>query len=141
VNGKHGTDDPIAAAVWARAPEKAAKLALIYAACESGNGSVEITLEAENWGIELANYSTRLVLQAARNSVAGSRYEHDLKFVFSCIEGDVTQNQLTRKTQRLKLKERMDILLDLERSGAIEVVKVDSGKRIKTIYRKRRRTL
>jgi hypothetical protein len=141
VNGKHGTDDPIAAAVWARAPEKAAKLALIYAACESGNGSVEITLEAENWGIELANYSTRVVLQAARNSVSGSRYEHDLKFVFSCIEGDVTQNQLTRKTQRLKLKERMDILLDLERSGAIEVVKVDSGKRIKTIYRKRRRTL
>jgi DNA-binding PadR family transcriptional regulator len=39
------------------------------------------------------------------------------------------------------MKERLDILTDLERSGAIEVVQVDSGKRKKTIYRKRRRTL
>jgi hypothetical protein len=141
VNGKHRTDDPIAAAVWARAPEKAAKLALIHAACESSNDQVEITLEAENWGIELANYSTRLVLQAARNSVSGSRYEADLKFVFSAIEGDVSQNQLTRKTQRLKLKERLDILRDLEISGAIEVIRTETSKRSKTIYRKRRRTL
>jgi hypothetical protein len=102
---------------------------------------VEISLEAENWGIELANYSTRLVLQAARNSVAGSRYEADLKFVFSCIEGDITQNQLTRKTQRLKLKERLDVLLDLERSGAIEMLTIETGKRKRTVYRKRRRTL
>lgn len=141
VSDKHRTEDNICSSVWSRAPEKAAKLALIYACLEAKDDDVTITLDAENWGIKLANYSTRLVLQAARNAVSGSRYEADLKFVFNAIQGDMTQNQLCRKTQKLKQRERLEILLDLQASGAIEAVNVATGKRPKTVYRKRRKTL
>jgi hypothetical protein len=141
VNSRHRTEDAVSAAVWSRAPEKAAKLALIFACCGAATHEVVVTLDAENWGIKLANYSTRLVLQACRAAVSGSKYEADLKFVFSSIVGDTTQNQLTRKTQRLHQRERIEILHDLQTSGAIKVITETTGKRPKTIYQRLRKVL
>ena len=141
IDAKHSGEDSISATIWTRAPEKAAKLALIYACCDAGGREPVITLEAENWGIMLANYSTRIVLQAARNAVSGSRYESDLKFVFNAIQNDMTMNQLTRKTQRLKKREREEILIDLESSGAIERINEATGGRAKTLFRRRRRVV
>lgn len=141
VDGKNRTEDEICSAVWARAPEKAAKLALIYACCEATGDQPVITLDAVNWGISLANYSTRLVLQAARNAISGSRYESDLKFVFQAIGDEISHWQLTRKIQRLKQRDRTEILADLQGSGAIETVLIDTGKRPRTIYRRKRQTL
>ena len=100
-----------------------------------------ITLEAENWAIQLANYSTRLVLQAARNSVCSSHYESNLKFVFNAITPGITQNQLCRKTQRLKHRERMEILVDLQTSGAIAAWDEKTDGRPLYRYKKLRRVL
>lgn len=145
VNAKHRTEDAIASAVWARAPEKAAKLALIHACCQAPRADADeppvVTLESENWGIKLANYSTRLVLQAARNSVSGSKYEADLKYVFAAITGEMSLTQISKRTRRLKPRERTEILGDLVGNGAVEIVNLDTGGRPKAVYRKRRRTL
>lgn len=141
VNLKHNSEDNIAASVWCRAPEKAAKLALIYACAAARDPEPTITLEAEEWGIKLANYSTRLVLQAARNAVSGSKYEADLKFVFAAINGDISQRDLTRKTQRLTQRQRQDILLDLQMSGAIEVIEEKTTTKPKRLFRRRRQIL
>jgi hypothetical protein len=140
VHGRHGVDSAIHKALWSRAPEKAAKLALIFACC-STNETPRITLEAENWGIKLANYSTRLVLQAAQNSVAGSKYESDLKRVWMAIGNGCTQNDLTRKTQWLKQRERAEILSDLQVRGAIQMAIEATEKRPRTWVSKRRVTL
>lgn len=141
VNDKHQRESEIHSAVWSRAPEKAAKLALIYACCAAKDMSPVVTIEAENWGIRLANYSTRLVLQAARNTVAGSKYESDLKRVFCAIRDGCTQNELTRRTQWLKRKERQEILADLEASGAIKSVEERTEKRTRTIVKRMRCSL
>jgi len=146
INRRHGSEDNISSAIWSRAPEKAAKLALIHACCKEeclagSDPQPDIGLDSVNWGIAIANYSTRLVLAAARNSVSGSRHEANLKWVFSVIDGEITANQLTRKTQRLRSKERAEILMDLRASGAIEMVTLDTGKRPKVVYRRLRDTL
>jgi hypothetical protein len=124
--------------VWSRAPEKAAKLALIYACADGQN---EITLEAENWGIALANYSTRLVIQAARNAVAGSKYESNMKRVFAAVKDGCTVRELTRRTQWLRRAERVEIVTDLEASGAIKKETIDTDGRSKVVIRKLREVL
>lgn len=141
VNDKHQAESEIHAAVWSRAPEKAAKLALIYACCQAQDMAPRVTLEAENWGIRLANYSTRLVLRAARNTVAGSKYESDLKRVFCAIREGCSQNELTRRTQWLKRRERQEIIADLEASGAIRCDEERTDKRTRTVIKRARATL
>jgi len=143
VNDKHKTEDNIAAAVWNRAPEKAAKLALIYACCMDSR-QPSVTLEAENWGIKLANYSTRLIIQAARNSVAGSKYEARLKLIFNAIPGDkkgISKRDLNRKLTKLTARERLEALDDLKESGAIRIVAVPTRTKTKIMYYKIRKTL
>ncbi len=141
VNEKHKTENEIAASVWSRAPEKAAKLALIFACCQAKDMQPVVTLEAENWGIKLANYSTRLVLQASRNTVAGSKYESDLKRVFRAIRDGCSQNDLTRRTQWLKRRERAEIIDDLEASGAIVRWEERTEKRTRTMFKQARTTV
>jgi len=145
VNDKHQQEDNIASAVWSRATEKAAKLALIYACCEAPRADFydppSITLAAENWGIKLANYSTRLVLQAARNAVSSNTYEANQKYVFAAISGDTPLTELSRRTRRLKQRERLEILADLCSIGAIELVNVGTEGRPQKVYRKRKNTV
>jgi hypothetical protein len=102
---------------------------------------VTITRESEDWGIKLANYSTRLVLQAARNCVAGSRYERDLKRVFAAIGEGANQRELTRRTQWLKPRERLEIINDLQARGAISIQEIKDRGRPRTVYKRRRQTL
>lgn len=142
VNAKHREEDNVRASVWSRAPEKAAKLALIYACCMANEFDVTIDLDAVQWGIRLANYSTRLVLQASDQAVAGSQYEADLKYVFAEIpkRGEVSQRELTRRTRRLKQRARTEIIADLLSSGAINTKTVETGARPKTVFWRLRNT-
>jgi hypothetical protein len=121
VHGRHFSEDDQRAAVWSRAPEKAAKLALIYACCNAENCDPLITRDAVEWGIKLANYSTRLVLANAANRISGSYYETQKQKLWRKLD-DVTELwQLTRRTQWLKPSERSTILEDLKAAGAIEL--------------------
>jgi hypothetical protein len=141
IHEKHRREDNVATAVWARAPEKAAKLALIYACCSAESTKPVISLAAENWGIKLANYSTRLILKSAAESVAGSKYEKNLKFVFNAIEDGISQWGLTRKIQRLTPRERSEILNDLMSRGAVETATVTTKGRQKTVWKKNKKSL
>jgi len=141
VHAKHKGEEDTPAAGWSRAPEKAAKLALIFACCEAPDCHPVITLAAVNWARKLTNYSTRLVLVESANVVSGSRYEDEKKRLWRCIRDGMTLAQLTRRTQRLRKRERLEILSDLEESGAIEVAKVGTETRPRTTIRKTRRTL
>ncbi len=128
VHEKHKDESNVAAAIWARAPEKEAKLALIHACCSVAPGHDPlITKESVDWAIKLVNYSTRLVLEGAGNTVARSHYESEKKRVWRSIQDGMTVNQLTRRTQWLRVRERQEILDDLKSGGAIEIVTEASG--------------
>jgi hypothetical protein len=144
VNQRHEREDDVRRAIWSRAPEKAAKLALIHACCDCQScdiADVQITAKSVEWGIKLANYSTRLVLHNSSNNVSSSRYEHDKKRLWRKMPDETTLSELTRKTQWLRPADRVLMLKDLEESGAISVVIETTGKATKRLIRKRRSSL
>lgn len=144
VNDKHENEDEVRRAIWSRAPEKSAKLALIHACCDCRTANlrdVRIDLQSVEWGIKLANYSTRLVLHNSSNNVSSSRYEHEKKRLWRHISDRIALNELTRKSQWLKPQDRTAILRDLEESGAISIELEQTGKTSRRLIRRRRSTL
>lgn len=141
VDARHEKEDSIAQALWARAPEKAAKLALIYACCEAEVLRPVITEEAIRWGQKLANYSTRLVIQSVSNTVASSKYEAEKKRVWRAIKNGDTQNQVSRKTQWLKARERSEIIADLVMAGLLRIDEIATKTKTKTVFNKTRESM
>jgi hypothetical protein len=141
VHGKHRAEDDVRAAVWSRAPEKEAKLALIYACCDAMSMPPAITLEAVDWARSLVNYSTRLVLNSSANVVSRNRYEEEKKRVWRMIVDGMTLSELTRKTQWLRKRDRLEIVSDLTESGAIVMEETKTKTKPKMIIHKTRRSL
>jgi len=142
VHARHGQESEIAAAIWARAPEKVGKLALIHACADAASpADAKIGIEAENWAIRLVNYATRLILQAATNNIASSGYEEDKLKLWRAIEDGMTMSKLTRKSQWLRAGLRAEILTDLQDAGAIVREDVGTAGRPKQVIRKRRATI
>lgn len=141
VHGKHRAEDDVRAAVWSRAPEKEAKLALIYACCEARTMPPTITLAAVDWARGLVNYSTRLVLNSSANVVSRNRYEEEKKRVWRKIVDGMTMRDLGRKTQWIRKRDRAEIIADLVESGAIFLEEVKTKTTPKIVIHKARRTL
>lgn len=71
-------DDPTAMAIWARAYEKARKLALIYAASEN-HQSPQISEAAAQWAWRFVDYQTRRMLFMAAQHVADGEFDAKCK--------------------------------------------------------------
>jgi hypothetical protein len=140
VHNKHHAEGATEASVWARGPEKEAKLALIYACCGEGLVQTSIDLAAVNWGRKIANYSIRMVLERAQNTVSESRWEAEKKKLWRRIVDGMTASQLTRKTQWLHTRERNEIISELAECGAIRIDKEATKTFPKMIIRKLRNT-
>lgn len=138
VHQRHANDDACGASLWSRAPEKEAKLALIYACCESRYVKPVIDIKAIDWGRRIANYTTRLVLNSVQESVALSNYDSEKKKAWKFIRDGMTSNEFSRKTQWIRARERAEILLDWENCGAIERVEEPTKTKKKIIIRKLR---
>jgi hypothetical protein len=122
------------APIYARTYEHAIKLALV------AQRDSMIDLEAWAWAEMTALYCSDYLVDAVRRHVSSSKVEADTKFVLRLLEsGPLSQNELTRRTQKLSRRERQDIIGTLIDSGEVEVIKEKAegeGKRPRTMYRK-----
>lgn len=118
-------DDDGAMAVWARAEESAARLALIYACSRDGPSPI-IDEEAARWGRDLANHLTRRILFLADNHVAENDFEgHQLRVIrFLRAETEagrpwVKKAKMTQRLRSLKPADRDAVVRTLIDRGEI----------------------
>jgi hypothetical protein len=133
VHDGHVNDGPAAASIWARAPEKSAKLALIHAMCTNWR-EPEITVASVNWGRTVVNYTTRMVVSHTTTRVGKKRYEKDKEWLWARIDTGMTRNQLSRKTQGLKRRERDEMVEDLIEAGLLKIVQTPGKGRTSTTF-------
>lgn len=136
INERRIAEDHLRAAVWSRSGEKANKLALIHACSRARGLPSEITREDTDWGIRLANYLTRRLLLGCREHVSENEVEGRAKRVLRLIGAGVSLNELTRKTQWLRSRERSEILADLVGCGLVVSEQIQTTKRPKTVLKR-----
>jgi hypothetical protein len=114
-------EDSQAAALWSRAAGKAGKLALIFAASRCPlSTTFEVELEDVDRAIAMSNWITRTVQRKVFEHVSENEIEGQLKRVLRILKTPMTRNELTRKTQWLRRRERTEILETLVESGLVE---------------------
>jgi len=128
----------IPAALWSRQTEKSAKLALIFAASRARNSiDFSVSLDDVNRSIKINNWITRKILRRVFEFVSENEQEAKVKkFMKVLSTKPMTLNELTRKTQWLKGRERNEILQDLMQSGmVVSEDKETQGRPAKTFRR------
>jgi hypothetical protein len=136
ISQRRKTEDGQAAALWSRAAGKAGKLALIFAASRSPfSASFDVELEDVDRAIAMSNWITRTVQRKVFEHVSENEIEAQLKRVLRLLSEPMTRNQLTRKTQWLRRRERNEILETLSDAGHIEVVEEKTPGRSRTLIK------
>lgn len=122
VFSKHDNEGHVRQALWSRAPEKEAKLALVHACCNGlPTKPPKITAASIEWAKKVVNYSTRFMVWAAEEKATDSKIIKYKQQVLDKIETGMSQTQVCRKTQRLcrNARERKEVLEELTAAGAI----------------------
>src|SRR5262249_52425498 len=112
-----------ARALWARAEEKACRLALIYA-CSVNRDRLMIDAQAARWACAVSEHLTRRMLFLAQQWVADGQFDARQKKVLRIIReagGVIGHSDLYSKTRWLTPKERQEVLENLTQTGQIEV--------------------
>ena len=122
--------------LWARAEEKACRLALVYA-CSRDKEKPVIDAEATSWACDLSEYLTRRMLWLASQWVADGAFDARQKKVVRIIRqagGSLSSNELCRKTQALTMREREEIVRNLKATGQIVEREESTGGRRRIRY-------
>lgn len=123
--------------LWARAEEKACRLALVYA-CSANRNQLLIDEPAANWACELVALLTRRLLQLADQWVADGSFDARQKRVLRIVHaagGKISRNELCRKTQSLSVRDRAEVIDNLKATGQIiEFVETPTSGRSRTVY-------
>ncbi|RMF71693.1 MAG: DUF3987 domain-containing protein, partial [Planctomycetota bacterium] len=122
--------------LWARAEEKACRLALIYA-CSANREAPQIDADAACWACDVADYLTRRMLFVAHEWVADGLFDARQKKVLRIIRqagGQIGRRELSRRTQSLTQRERQEVIDNLIETDQIEVVVTPTGTRPKVSY-------
>ena len=136
IASRRKTEDGQAAALWSRAAGKAGKLALIFAASRCAmSAAFEVELEDVDRAIAMSNWITRTVQRKVFEHVSENETEGQLKRVLRMLAEPMTRNQLTRRTQWLRRRERNEIVETLVESGLVEVVEEDTGGRPRMVFK------
>lgn len=109
--------------LWARAEEKACRLALVYA-CSADARRPLIDAAAARWACGLSEYLTRRMLTLAHDWVADGLFDARQKRVLRVVReagGTVTRSALCRRTQWLTQRERQEVIDNLLETGALAV--------------------
>jgi hypothetical protein len=77
-------NDQVGMAIWARANEKARRLALVYA-CSADRENLRITTEAATWACAFVEHQTRRMLYMAAESVAENEFDARCKRLVSTL--------------------------------------------------------
>lgn len=110
--------------LWARAEEKACRLALVYA-CSNNHEHPEIDRAAAAWACELSEYLTRRMLHIAHEWVADGIFDARQKRVLRIVRranGRISRSVLCRKTQWLTLRERQEVIDNLLETEQLQQV-------------------
>ena len=138
ISKRRMTEEPITAAIWSRAAEKTVKLAMLFA-CSRASGKYipVIQLEDAELAIRLNNWITRRILQQADRHVSGSPFGqmvNEMRTLLRSRSGEWSMREITRKTQKLKPKDRMDILNTLLQSGCILQTERETAGRTAVVF-------
>ena len=114
--------DRVKTTLWGRAQQQTRQFALIYA-CSVDKDHPVVDENAAQWAYELVTYLIKRKVYIADRHVADSEFDRQQKEILRYIEecgGQCTQNELTRRFQRLEKRRRDDIIANLKDTGAIK---------------------
>ena len=142
IREKQQTEDGRSAAVWSRAAEKTFKLALLFA-CSRGSRDLAtgklptITKQDADLAVMACNWTTRSLIQRAADYIAHNEIEASVKRLLRAIPSDgCTMNELTRRTQWMRSRDRQDALATLSDSGIVTFEQRGTGGRPVTLVRR-----
>jgi len=107
--------------LWARAEEKACRLALVYA-CSACREKPAIDEDAARWACGLSEYLTRRMLFVCHEWVAEGLFDAKQKRVLRIIRragGSIGRSELCRRTQSFTQRERQEVIDNLLETGQI----------------------
>ncbi len=122
--------------LWARAEEKACRLALIYS-CSAARDSPVIDADAARWACDLSEYLTRRMLFVAHEWVADGLFDAKQKRVLRIIRrmgGVIGRRELSRCTQSMTQRERQEVIDNLIETGQLEAVVTPTTTKPKVSY-------
>ena len=133
---KHAKEDAVMASLWKRAEEQAVKVALILAGSEMQDS---ISGDDAETGCKVVKFCIENMLTQISDHLAENQHEANLKKVLRIIRKSgrkgIDGTSLTRKTQYLTSKQRIEVVEVMVETGQISVnpVKSANGK-IKNTY-------
>ncbi|TXH13012.1 MAG: DUF3987 domain-containing protein [Hyphomicrobiaceae bacterium] len=135
INLRQIDEDPDHAAVWSRSGEKAKKLALLFACSRAHTGEdIVVEIEDVNRAIKINNWVTRKLLHECEEQLADNETESNKKKILRIVGSkQMTMNELTRKTQFLKSRDRQELLNDLAEGGDLIMQQFETGGRPKVM--------
>jgi len=122
--------------LWARAEEKACRLALVYA-CSRDHAKPIIDEDAANWACALSEYLTRRMLYVAHEWVADGLFDARQKRVLRIVrkaEGKMSRSELCRKTQWLTQRERQEVIDNLLETQQLRQESEATATRPRVVY-------
>ena len=136
VDEAHQSQGLMEQSVWARAEEKACRLALIYACSENAKNPV-IDVAAAKWACELTVYLTKRLLFLASAWVSENKFDAQQKQMLRILtkaKKPMTKTDINRKTQSWNPRERDEVLANLIESAYIECMVVETKGRARRTY-------
>ncbi|MFO0083752.1 MAG: DUF3987 domain-containing protein [Phycisphaerales bacterium] len=136
VDAELGKPDETGRSLWARAEEKACRLALIYA-CSANAEKPVIDANAASWACNLSTYLTRRMLYIAHEWVADGVFDARQKRVVRVVRkagGKISRSELCRKTQWLTQRERQEVIDNLLETQQLRQEEESSSTRPKVVY-------
>jgi len=131
------TENEMIACLWTRTVEKARKLALIYACSDSIETTI-VTKEAAGWACELSKYLTEKMIHTVETWVSENPFhamqKEVLRFITNAGSAGVRKSALCRKFQKIRQKERGEVLESLVLSGQIESKLTPTARKPVTTY-------
>jgi hypothetical protein len=122
--------------LWARAEEKACRLALVYA-CSKDHAKPVIDEDAARWACALSEYLTRRMLYVAHEWVADGLFDARQKRVLRIIRaagGSIGRRELSRRTQWLTQRERQEVIDNLIETCQLDVRTEETATRPRVVY-------
>ncbi|MCC6284786.1 MAG: DUF3987 domain-containing protein [Phycisphaerales bacterium] len=122
--------------IWARAEEKACRLALIYA-CSRDRENPVIDEGAAEWACGLSEHLTRRVLYLAHEYVSQGEFDAKQKAVLRAMRaagGRMSRSQMCRVTQHLTQRERDDVIENLKETGRLKEAVEPTAGRSRRVY-------
>lgn len=118
-------NDTVGMAIWARANEKARRLALVYA-CSANHAQPIVDEPAARWAAQLVGHQTRRMLYMAFEHASENEFDAKRKRILREIRnapgGRITKTALCRRLRAIPSRERDEVILALLEAGDVRTV-------------------